>query len=367
MTDCIIGADLSLLKRIRDRGDRYAVDGRPVPDVAGLFRDMGYMWARLRLFNEPSGHGAQCNDLPYTLALAAELAQKGFKWLLDFHYSDGWADPAKQYPPRAWANMDFDTLEETVHAYTRDIVREFMRVGAEPDMVQVGNEVSPGMLWPHGQVAAPHGADTVEWERMPEADRSAAWGRFGRLLKAGVQGVYDATGKKTPIMIHIDRGGDLGANEWFFDHLCEQDVPFDAIGESYYPFWQGPPEKLAATMDFLERRYGKDIYLAEVAYPHKPHPMYHAGLLGGEAPWKALLERFPLSPEGQQRALEEIASIVRANPRGRGWFYWAPEWIPPQQPGVEDEPDAPGCWTRALFDEKGRALPALATFKPNPL
>ena len=356
----LIGADLSLLKRNLSQGANYSMNGKTVPPVK-LFRDAGFDWARLRLFHTPTGHGAQCTDLPYTAALGKLLVDAGFKLLLDIHYSDTWADPGKQTTPKAWEKLDFLSLEKAVYEYTRETVQSFIKAGAEPDMVQVGNEITPGMLWEHGRVAQAHDVNTPHWHREESSNNKAAWARFGQLLKAGILGVHDATGKPTEIMMHIDRGGDIPTNTWFFDNLQEQGVEFDAIGESYYPFWHGMPEDLAETLEFLGTRYGKDLYLAEVAYPHKHHEMYENALSGDQAGWERLTGKYPLSPDGQKRFMEDVLEIVKASSHGKGVFYWAPEWIPVL--GTEDEADAPSCWARALFDEHGNALPALSVFK----
>jgi arabinogalactan endo-1,4-beta-galactosidase len=359
----IVGADLSMLDRILVRGDRYSLDGQPVDDVVSLFRQSGFDWARLRLFHSPSGHGAQCNDLAYTLKLAKTLHTAGYKLLLDLHYSDTWADPGKQYTPKAWAGLSFSELEQAVYEYTVDVLKALAKEGIRPEMVQVGNEITPGMLWEHGRVADAHSTNTVHWQQNESSNNKEAWGRFGKLLKAGVSGVRDTLGTASEIMLHIDRGGDIETNRWFFDNILEQGIDFQAIGESYYPFWHGMPDQLAETLDFLGKRYGKDLYLAEVAYPHCFHEMYKEALSGDQEGWEKLTRKYPLSPEGQEAFLRDVATIVQKSSHGRGLFYWAPEWIPPQVPGVEDEGDAPACWARSLFDAKGNALPALNVFK----
>lgn len=355
-----MGADLSLLKRNLDQGAVYLVDGVDVEPIS-YFKDAGFAWARLRLFHSPSGHGAQCTDLEYTLTLAKQLVEAGYKLLLGIHYSDSWADPQKQCIPKAWEQFDFEGLEHAVYCYTRNVVSAFSASGAAPDMVQVGNEITPGMLWEYGRVAQAHDTNTVHWQLEDSSNDKEAWGRFGRLLKAGINGVHSAAVKRTEIMIHIDRGGDIPTNRWFFDNLLEQDVEFDVIGQSYYPFWHGMPEDLAETLDFLGDRYGKDIYLAEAAYPYKHHEMYEHALSGDQEGWKRLTGKYPLTPDGQKRFMEDVISIVAASSHGKGLFYWAPEWFP--LAGFEDEADAPPCWARALFDENGNALPALDVFR----
>jgi len=359
---CIHGADLSLLSTIPARGGLRDHWGRPIGDPARFLRQAGFEWARLRLFHTPSGHGAQCNDLAYTLALARTLKQSGFKILLDLHYSDTWADPGKQYTPKAWAALDFAGLVDAVHAYTRETVKRLVAEGAVPEMVQVGNEITPGMLWEHGRVTRGRSADTQHWNHEASSGDREAWTRLGALLNAGVAGVKDAAGTGVQIMLHLDRGGDIPTNQWFFDHVLEQKVPFDVIGESYYPFWHGMPDALAQTIEHLGRRYGRKVLLAEMAYPHKHHPMYENALSGDPAAWHRLVGKYPLTPDGQRRFVADVFAIVRGSKHGGGVFYWAPEWIPPQNPGYEDEGDAAPCWARALFDDKGQALPALEVF-----
>jgi arabinogalactan endo-1,4-beta-galactosidase len=347
---CIYGADLSLLSTIPARGGLRDRDGRPIRDLARFFRQAGFEWARLRLFHTPSGLGAQCNDLPYTMALARTIKQAGFKFLLDLHYSDTWADPGKQYTPKAWATLDFAGLVEAVHAYTRDTVQRFVVEGAAPEMVQVGNEITNGMLWNHGRVERARSGGQQQWKRL------------GSILKAGVAGVKEAAGSAVEIMLHVDRGGDIPTNQWFFDNILKQNVDFDVIGESYYPFWHGMPDALAQTIEYLGSHYGKKVYLAEIAYPYKRHPMYRDALSGDPAAWHRLVGQYPLTPVGQRRFVADVVAIVRASKYGGGLFYWAPEWIPSQKPGYEDEADAPACWARALFSDKGQALPALDVF-----
>ncbi len=357
------GADLSLLKRNMDSGFAYKVN-----DVAGdpivLLRQAGLNYARLRLFHRPSLRGAQVNDLVYTLSLARQLVKAGFKLLLDFHYSDTWADPGKQTIPRQWESLSFDKLAEAVYHYTRDVVEAFVKAGAGPDMVQIGNEITPGMLWDHGRVAEAHEANTLHWTREASSNNHQAWERLGKLLKAGIRGVHDAAEKPTKIMIHIDRGGDLETSRWFFDKVLNQGVDFDVIGQSYYPFWHGMPDDLRVTLDSLSVCYGKDLYVVETAYPWKYHDIYKDSLSGDHAAWHRLTSEYPLSPEGQLNFTRDVIELVKGTVggRGKGVFYWAPEWSTPPRADFVDEGDAEPCWARALFDDEGNALPALYAF-----
>ena len=171
------GADLSLLKRNIEHGYSYKVN-HAVVDPVEIFKKAGFNYARLRLFHTPSLRGGQVNDLPYTLSLAKQLVNAGFRILLDIHYSDTWADPGKQLTPGQWKNLSFDQLEKVVYDYTLEVIRAFVEAEAEPAMVQIGNEITPGMLWDHGKVAAAHDANTLHWTREPSSNNRDAWCRL---------------------------------------------------------------------------------------------------------------------------------------------------------------------------------------------
>ena len=328
----VVGADLSLLKYIEDHGVSYRDNGQGKDGLA-IFRDHGFNWVRLRLFVNPDGKEGQVNTMPYTLAMATQAKAAGFHFLLDLHYSDGWADPGHQIVPRAWAQLSHVQLVDQVFAYTRDTVAAFRDEDCAPDMVEVGNEITLGMMWPDGKI----GSD-------------GKWDAFGDLLKAGIRGVHAGEGSvPIKIMLHIDRGGDKGVSRWFFEHLATQAVPFDVIGLSYYPFWNGKLDKLKENMAYLAGRFHKDIIVAETGYNWR------------DADPKKL--EYPPTPEGQSAFLSALAKAVASVPdgHGKGVFYWAPEWIDGTKWGG---PPWTHSWeNRALFDDQGNALPALDAFR----
>ena len=195
------------------------------------------------------------NNLTYTAPLAVRVKRAGLKFLLDFHYSDTWADPGKQAKPAAWKELPFDQLERRMFEYNRDCIAALAKAGAMPDYVQIGNEITPGLLWPDGRVGGTF--DTPE-----------QLVKLGRLLKAAIHGIVDAAMDAPPkTVIHIDRGGNWKATQWFFDHLREQRVEFDIIGESYYPFWHGSLNDLQACLIGAAQRYEKPVIVAETAFP----------------------------------------------------------------------------------------------------
>jgi len=214
-----------------------------------------------------------------------------------------------------------------------------------PDMAEVGNEITNGMLWP----AAGPLSDTAQWNETahPQPAADAKWDALGDLLNAGIRGVREAGPAGTvQVMIHIDKGGSRDVARWFFDGIKRRGVAFDVIGLSYYPFWHGTLPDLAETLAFLAETYGREIVVVETG----------CDMNGGAQDGMP----FPLSPDGQKRFLEALIQTVAAVPGGgRGVFYWAPEWVRDW-----NGPEWSHHWeARALFDSSGDALPALGAFK----
>ncbi len=317
--DYAIGADLSFLKQAEDGGTVFK-DGTNARPGLQIFKDHGYNWIRLRLFHSSTNLP---NNLAYTLALAKQARQLGFKFLLDFHYSDTWADPAHQFTPAAWRGMSHAELVQAVHDYTRDAIIAFRDAGVLPDMVQIGNEITSGLLWPDG--------------KLPEH-----WDNFAGLLKAGIKGVDDGCGTngRPRIMIHIDRGGDPARTQWFFDKLNAYGVDYDVIGQSYYPWWHGSLLDLRDNLNFMATHYQKDIIVVETAYCWRP------------TEYRDQPGPFPETPAGQRDFLDEVNRLVLNTPnhRGIGIFWWEP---------AVGKGRLRNC---GFFDDDGQSLPVLDVF-----
>jgi arabinogalactan endo-1,4-beta-galactosidase len=315
-----IGADLSFLKAAESTGFQFKDNGQAKPGLE-IFKDHGYNWIRLRLFNNPTDLP---NNLDYTIALAKEAKKLGYKFLLDFHYSDTWADPQKQYMPKAWEGKSMDELIKAVSDYTREVMVKFGQAGVYPDMVQPGNEVINGMMWPVGKI--------------PEN-----WDNFALLLRVSIDAIYSAS-KDYPrplIMIHIDQGGNKEKTRYFFDKINEYGIGYDVIGQSYYPWWHGSLLDLRENMAFMAHEYKKPIMLVEVAYCSEP------------TEYTTKPGPFPETPEGQKEFLEEVTRIVMETPGnlGAGIMWWEPATAGLGHVGARD-----------FFDEEGNALPVLNVF-----
>lgn len=330
----IKGMDISTLLEKETCGARY-YDNGVEQDLFAILKAYGTNSVRLRLWNDPyapdgTPYGAGANDLNKVIVLAGRAKKYQIGYLLDLHYSDFWADSGKQTTPKAWQGMNEDELEAAVYRYTKEVMQTLKDKDLLPEMVQVGNELTNGLLWPSG--------------RKPEFDRIAKY------LNAGIRAVREIQAD-IPIMIHLDNGGFNEMYVEWFDEFTKRAEPFDIIGLSYYPFWHG-------TMEDYRDREGKPLdQLKEMAT--KPE----------------LVEKldYPMTKEGQTSFMKELMELIADIPGGEGFYYWEPAWIPVPGCGWATEAalayigeKGPGGneWAnQALFDYDGNALPALAVIR----
>lgn len=323
------GADLSFVPEYRDLGAKF-IDGGQVTDPLDSFAKSGANLLRLRVWvHPPKGY---CS-VEKTLALAKEAKANGMKLLIDFHYSDDWADPQHQVTPAKWQTYDQAALAQAVYQHTKATVAKLVAQGTTPEMVQVGNEIRNGMLWPIGD------------------PREAGYGPLSRLLKAGVRAVREAS-PSTTVMIHHDQGGKLKETRAFFGELKKRGVTYDVIGVSFYPWWHGTLAQLQETLNGLSGGFKKPIMVVETAYPFTLGWKDQTGNFLGEE--KQLAPGYPATPAGQAAFLRELNRIVRAVPkdRGIGVVYWAPEYI--AWPGMKTPYE-----NLCLYDFDGNVLPGL--------
>jgi len=246
----MLGADISFLPELEARGMKFSDNGIE-KDAIQILKDHGFNYVRLRIFNDPardSGYspGKGFCDLENTKKMAKRVKAAGMKLLLDFHYSDYWADPGKQYKPAAWRKLSFEELKKAVYDYTKDVMQQLKEQGTTPDMVQVGNEINHGIIWPEGNVNDFDG--------------------LAQLVNAGTKAVKDVD-HSVVMMLHVALGGQNDESVFFIDNMISRGVHFDVIGESYYPKWHGTLEDLESNLDDLARRYNRDVIVVE--YSHR--------------------------------------------------------------------------------------------------
>lgn len=328
------GADLSALPIYEARGAHFTQQGK-VHDALELLKAQGMNGVRLRLFVQPTPTGIVDNSLEYTVALARRVKAAGVGFMLDLHYSDTWADPRAQRKPAGWENLNFDELVARVGSYTREVLARFEREGLRPDFVQIGNEITYGMLWPEGRVK--YGA--------PPEEVAAAWSKLGRLLRAGLEAVPRGVGQSRTIL-HIECGGQLAQTQDWLRHARAEGLVWDVIGFSYYPDWHGGLENFQRTLQTIAQELDQPIMVVEAGYPWQANEKWRS---------KSNMD-WPLTPAGQAQFLRDVVQMVQALPHGlgRGVWYWHPESI--QMPGHY-------AWeggTCALFDPRGELLPGAA-------
>jgi arabinogalactan endo-1,4-beta-galactosidase len=339
----VAGADFSHLAYFESRGVVYK-NGGQVQDGIQILKDHGINCVRLRLFTSSAAQAAAnpynyINNTAYTVPLAVRVKNAGLLFCLDFHYSDTWADAGHQLTPAAWFSLTFPQMVQQMRTYNSNTIAAFAAAGAMPDYVQIGNEITQGMLFTNSAGA------TIG---QVSGNGGTSWSQLGQLMNAAIQGIRDATnatGAKMPqIIVHIDRGADWATTMWFFDNLTAQGVPFDIIGESYYPFFHGPLTDLSTCLSNAAVRYHKPIMVAETAFPFT-----------NTCPtaWKSQLYGFLPTTQGQVDFIAALATIVKGVPNqlGAGVFYWGTEYQAVS--GVNEA----GFNTASFFAADGNVLP----------
>ena len=247
----IKGMDVSSVKELEDLGAKYYKDGQE-KGLLEILKEYGVNSIRLRLWNDPysesgGAYGAGTSDLKTTMELARRVLDMGFGFLLDLHYSDFWADPGKQRIPKAWRGMNEEQLEKAVYDFTRETLLTLRENNVFPNLIQVGNELSNGLLWPYGKVPA--------------------YDAIARFINAGIRAVRSVD-QDIPIMLHLDNGGNNALYREWFDEFMKRGEDFQIIGLSYYPFWHGTLQQLEDNMRDISERYGKELIVAEVSMGH---------------------------------------------------------------------------------------------------
>jgi arabinogalactan endo-1,4-beta-galactosidase len=296
----MLGADVSSVQRSLDLGAKYYNAAGTQADPLDILKGVGVNYVRLRVWNNPaSGY----NNKAKVLAYAQTVKAKGLKLMIDFHYSDTWADPGKQYKPAAWSSHTIAQLQTDVYNYTYDICNSLKAQGTTPDSVQIGNEINVGMLWNEGKVV------------------NNDFTNLSLLLKQG----YNATkacNSATQVIIHTaDADSDANAR-WFYDGIKAKGVSWDITGLSYYCMWHGTLSNLSSVITDVKSRYGKPVILAETAYPFTAsNADSQANSVTGTAPCSG----YAATWAGQASEFTAVQNTARTA-GAIGVFYWEPTW-----------------------------------------
>lgn len=283
------GADIGWLQQMEATGYKFYGDDGTQQDCFKILKDHGINTIRLRTWVNPDNSpGSGHNSKEETVAMAVRAKQWGMRVMIDFHYSDSWADPGKQRKPAAWEGHDFPTLLKDVYTYTYDVMSAIKKAGVTPEWVQVGNETPGGMIYPEG--------------------KTSNWPQLAQLINSGHDAIK-AVSPTSKVILHLDRGNDSARFVKWFDNARLHGAKYDVIGLSYYPWWlDGKPDytlsvnQLAANMNNISKRYGKEVMVVEV---------------GGE----------DTQPQNTYEMLVAVQQKVKAVPNGKGLgvIYWEPQ------------------------------------------
>ena len=366
--DFILGMDASsVLVEERSGVKYYDFDGNE-QDVFKTLADSGINYIRLRVWNDPydadgNGYGGGNNDVSTAIELGKRAADNGMKVCIDYHYSDFWADPKRQHAPKAWEGMNIDEKASALYDFTKDSLTSLLEAGVDVGMIQIGNEINYGMS----------GETKLE--------------NVITLLKSGSKAIREISaeyGKDIQIVVHYTRITDKADVLGLVSKLVDDDLDFDMIGMSYYPFWDGSMENMSRVLELIHERYGKRAFLAETSYAYTTKD---GDGFGNSFSADDKVDGYEISVEGQAQIIHDICENVK-NVGGAGIFYWEGTWIP-VGPAAQDnsaiweqygsgwassyasdyDPEDAGLYyggcswdNQALFDFDGHPLESLKVF-----
>ncbi|WP_340111841.1 glycoside hydrolase family 53 protein [Maribellus mangrovi] len=283
------GADISWLPQMEAGGYIFYNENSEEEDCFQILKDHGINAIRLRTFVDPSDNpfSGHCSK-DETVAMALRAQKWGMSVMIDFHYSDSWADPGKQRKPKAWVGHDFPTLLTDLYDYTYDVMSALKKAGVSPEWVQVGNEIPGGMIYPEGS--------------------TDNWPQLAQLINKGYEAIK-AVSPESKVILHVDQGNNNERFRWWFDAAKANGAKYDMIGLSYYPFWlEGRPDytesidDLGANLIDMASRYGKEVMVVEV---------------GG---FDSMVQKTYNMLVAVQKKVREVPDEM-----GKGVFYWEPE------------------------------------------
>lgn len=365
----IRGMDVSSILAEEKSGVKYYNAEGKEQDVFTTMAEAGVNYARIRIWNDPfdengNGYGGGNNDLATAIALGKRATENGMKVCIDFHYSDFWADPAKQMCPKAWIDLSLEEKSNALYEFTKDSLTQLLENGVDVCMVQVGNETNNGMA---GETQIPN---------------------IAKLMNSGSKAIREVSknyDKDIEVALHYTNANDYDGLDSILYKLSSFQVDYDIFALSYYPYWHGTFENLQNVMTNIQDKYGKKTLIAETAYCYTTDDTDGSGNSVGEAD---LIDAYGATVQSQSTALRDVCAT--ANDVGAlGVFYWEGAWIAVGDVNADNSPiweefgsgwassyataydpnDAGkyygGCsWdNQALFDATGKPLESLNTFK----
>lgn len=333
-----VGGDLSSIIEIEENGGKfYDAEGNE-KDVFEILKENGMDSVRIRIWNDPvdengvpyaNGH----NDLETAIKIGKRATDCGMRVLIDFHYSDFWADPSSQEVPKNWKTLTFDEKEQALYSYTKDSLQTLLNNGVNVTMVQVGNETTSGL------------AGETQWDKITA------------LMSQGSKAVREVSEEYNREILVAMHFTEYSGYDWYASQLEKYQVDYDVFASSYYPYWHGDLEGLEASLQNIITKYNKKVLIAEFAYPHN---LANLDDVPNAVSWGSSLD-FPytVNKDGQAQAVTDIYKTATAlGDDCLGLFYWEPAWI-----NIPNSDYIGSPWeNQALFDSAGKPLPALRSF-----
>ena len=368
--DFILGMDASCVPSLENSGVKYYDHNGTEKDVYQILSENGINYIRVRIWNDPydangNGYGGGNCDLANAIAIGQRATKYGLKLLVNFHYSDFWADPGKQAVPKAWKDLDIDAKSEALYTYTKDCLEQLVAAGVDIGMVQVGNETNGALCGENG--SAPDG-----------------WKNITQLMKAGSRAVREVC-PDALVAIHFTNPERVGSYESYGKQLQEHRVDYDVFASSYYPYWHGTLSNLTTELNKIADQYGKKVMVAETSYAYSTADTdYHGNTVGSGSS-----TGHPYTVQGQADQIRDVIQAVADMHNGIGVFYWEGTWISVGGSSYQEnaalwekygsgwassfaseyDPKDAGQWyggcavdNQALFDKDGKALESLKIF-----
>ena len=371
--DFIFGMDASCVPSLEAGGVRYYDHDGTEKDVYRILAENGINYIRVRVWNQPfdaegRGYGGGNCDIENAIAIGKRATQYGMKLLVNFHYSDFWADPSKQMVPKAWKDMNIDQKSEALYTYTKECLERLVAAGVDVGMVQIGNETNGSMC---GE----------------SSSKIGGWKKITQLMSAGSKAVREVC-PDALIAMHFANPENASSYESYSANLDYYGVDYDVFASSYYPFWHGTLDNLAEVLNKVTGKYGKKVMVAETSYAYTPENTDFYGNTVGEG--DGLVKNYPYTVQGQANLVRDVVdTVANKMENGIGVFYWEGTWISSGGADYEEnsvlwekygsgwatsfaaeyDPNDAGQWyggcsvdNQAFFDQEGRALESLKVF-----
>ncbi len=370
--DFILGMDASCVPALEAGGVQYYDQEGNQKDVYQILAENGVNYIRVRVWNDPfdadgNGYGGGNCDIENAVAIGKRAAEQGMKLLVNFHYSDFWADPAKQMLPKAWEGMTIEEKTEALYQYTKECLQKLVDAGVDVGMVQIGNETNGAMA---GESSASLGG----------------WGKIMQLMNAGSKAVREVC-PDALVAVHFANPEKVTNYESYGKNLEYYQVDYDVFASSYYPYWHGTLENLTDVLTNIHEKYGKKVMVAETSYAFTTEDTDFYGNTIGDG--GGVVKNYAITGQGQANLVRDVVDTVSKIPGGIGVFYWEGTWISAGGESYEEnlalweangsgwassyaaeyDPDDAGKWyggcavdNQAFFDAEGKATEALKVF-----